>query len=236
MGFLINLVIGIGVAFLVAIILTFVATLVSAVLKVFRIRMIMFLILGIINSIIMLKFSKISLIFLVLVIVFFVMILNKRNEIYSKAKQPNMKLKPQFDEATSAEWSGFYVFVLFCPEIWIFGNSLEFVGIFKYVPICLSVIILLFAIVGIMEYGKDVLIDVEKVKEEENKRRNLINPDSLDDVFNIEKSSEKSTEDFINDTTVNNFQPIAFSDEKNNQSNGKAEDILNNIFNELDKC
>ena len=110
---------------------------------------------------------------------------------------------------------------------WTFDYGIAKYAIVRYAIILMPIIVAYMAANSIFTYGKDAIRDLNEERKQkeieeqaEKERIKNINPDSLDDEFLFEGSSELAA--------------ISIEDSKNNEEEtADAENILNDIMNNL---
>ena len=243
--FLVLIIIGFGLSCFMCAALSFVAMIPSAIFRVLRMRPVAFLVISIIGFASMMQYSAINIIWILVSLIAFIIIIFKHSATLNESKKPGKKLKDDFNRANSQEWAFVYSSAIFMPVLlnlhhilgveqmnifefyWTFDYGIAKYAIVRYAIILMPIIVTYMAANSIFTYGKDAIRDLNEERKQkeieeqaEKERIKNINPDSLDDEFLFEGSSELAA--------------ISIEDSKNNEEEtADAENILNDIMNNL---
>ncbi len=243
---IISIAVGFGLSCLFCALLMFIAMIPSAIFRLLKLRPYAFVAIAVVNFSLMLKYSAINIVWIIASIILFFIILIKHSATIKLSKQPDKKLKDDFDKANSQEWAYLYAFAIFVPILLnlnhlsnhYFGtdqmNIFKFYWTIDYVVIRYTLLLspfLLMCMAGnsAYTYGQNAVRDLAKEREQqaaeekaEQRRIEELNPDRLGSDMLADTAVDLHETD-IND---NHEQP-------NVKKNDEAENILKNIMDNL---
>ena len=216
------IILGIIIWFISMVVMIVAGMMISAFCKLIKIRPIACCVINVVMYMIFASFSGINWLYAIVTTLIYVYIVKRRSAIMKGAKQPNRCLEEEFDTFTDINWAVFFTFAMFMPIFLnmnvIFGmadsNIFSFYftafpdGInnskmIKYVLISLPISLIAFMFEYVKSYGNNALIDLDKVREEEEeierKKQEYIqnmNPDLfMDDEKDYEEYDDIDCED-----------------------------------------